>query len=573
MPFSMRRTLIILLVLWLLSALAACATATSLGSQRVAAGEIATPTATAAAVAAAASTPTVTSTPEPTPYRLAVTEEVLARFPSLARALAADRTIALERFGTAEEACAALSAGKVDGAVYEGTSLLPAMLVREEPYAAVAYALAPTEATRAALESAARGQVYGLTLVVGDDGAAVAELLGVAELPASAVRAEGWEAAREHVATHQGAWSLIPWEAVDHRVRVQHVDGIGLDPRDLAGYPLLRRVWFSPSAAPAPESLAQALADLAYAAPTTVELVAVGDIMLGRVVGEHIQEDGARYPFANEGIQALLAGADLTIGNLECPISDRGTPEVKEYTFRAAPAAIEGLQDAGMDVLSLANNHLGDYGPDATRDTLRLLDEAGITVVGAGQNVTEARQARVVEVDGLRIAFLAYNQVGPYSFAAGENSPGHAWMDAEVMASAVRAARAEADMVVVSCHWGYEYALYASAQQQELAQGLMEAGADLVIGHHPHVVQGLAFGEKGLAFFSLGNFVFDINMGQESLEGAAVRVLLDASGIKTWELVPYELVGSRPRLLSAEDGAHITDRMLRVTQEQGLLPR
>ncbi|MHB0859339.1 MAG: CapA family protein [Anaerolineae bacterium] len=417
------------------------------------------------------------------------------------------------------------------------------------------------------MKSAVRGEISAGTLVLGDGEAALAELFGVAVPPPDAVQVEGWEAAREYVATHQSAWSFIPWNAVNFRVRTQRVDGVLPDPRALQDCPLLRQIWFSQSNTTPPPGLAALLADLAYKAPATVGIVAVGDIMLGRVVGEYIQEEGVHYPFENQGIQTLLAGADIAFGNLECPISERGAPVDKQYTFRADPATLDSLLFAGMDVLSLANNHLGDYGRDATRDTLQLLEETGIVAVGAGHNITEARQARIVESEGLRTAFLAYNQGPPLAFAADEDHPGHAWMDPETMTRDVQAAREKADLVIVSCHWGIEYALHPNAQQQALAQGLMDAGADLVIGHHPHVVQGLAFGGGGLMLFSLGSFVFDINMGTESLEGAALRCLLDASGIKAWELLPYQMVRSRPSLLSPEEGAHIIERMLRVTDE------
>jgi len=311
---------------------------------------------------------------------------------------------------------------------------------------------------------------------------------------------------------------------------------------------------------------------LYYAVPPTAELVAVGDIMLSRLVGERIAELGANYPFEAEGMQALLSEADIAFGNLECPVSDRGTKQDKGYEFRADPAVIAGLTWAGFDVLSLANNHTGDYADLALTDTLKLLDEAKIVSVGAGHTITEAHQAKIVTANGLRVAFLAYNQIGPDWFAATADSPGSAFFDSARMAADVQAARQVADLVAVSCHWGVEYTPYPNASQQKLARELTAAGAGLILGHHPHVVQGVGYEKDALITYSLGNFVFDQG-GEETSEGVVLRCTLDTSGVKTWELLPFWIDKSQPTLLDAEKGAPILDRIWKVTQEQGVLPK
>lgn len=139
------------------------------------------------------------------------------------------------------------------------------------------------------------------------------------------------------------------------------------------------------------------------------------------------------------------------------------------------------------------------------RDTLRHLSEAGLTVVGAGETADEAHAPRIVEAGGLRLAFLAYNQVPPESFAATATRPGHAWMDVGRMTAAVAAAREVADLVIVSCHWGIEYSAYPTASQARIAQALADAGAHLIVGHHPHVVQGVHYHADAFTAYSLGN--------------------------------------------------------------------
>ena len=449
-----------------------------------------------------------------------------------------------------------------------------AILLREEPYVVAVHPLFPEEeVSKAELVALASGQDESHGMVVGDSGRAARELLGLERLPSNTILMPDWLRAKEHVATHVGTWALLPWEAVDFRVRILSIEGFRPGPTGSDDYPLVRRLWLTQQA-PAPQSLVDALLQaLRYEPPPTAELVAVGDIMLDRLVRELIEENTVFYPFEGEGIQSLLSGADIAFANLECPISDRGTRQDKGYEFRADPEVVEALVDVGLDVLSLANNHTGDYADLALTDTIRLLTEAGIVFVGAGRNITEAHQAKIVQANGLRIAFLAYNQIGPDYFAATETSPGTAFMDPKRMVAAVKAARQRADVVVVSCHWGIEYTPYPNASQQELAQTLVDAGATLIIGHHPHVVQGLGYGQGAFTAYSLGNFVFDQGFSEETSQGLVLRFFLDASGVKMVEFLPVRITDCQPAVMSPEDGAPLLERIMSVTEEQGALPR
>ncbi|MEX0781299.1 MAG: CapA family protein [Dehalococcoidia bacterium] len=288
--------------------------------------------------------------------------------------------------------------------------------------------------------------------------------------------------------------------------------------------------------------------------PGPLTLVAVGDMMLARSVGQRVLSDGPEVVFG-EAVAAILREADLAIGNLECAVSERGEPQPKGYTFRAPPAAVEALELAGFDMVSLANNHALDYGPDALHDTVMHLEDRGIRAVGAGPDLPAASAATILERGGLRIAFVGLVDVPPEgpgfsrdTWEAGPDSWGVAWADEETVRAAVAAAAESADIVVALLHFGFEYHTTPSAAQRTLAHTAIDAGASLVIGTHPHVLQEVEEYGGGLIAYSLGNFVFDGFDGTAN-DSAILRVTLEADAVLAWELVPVELVDNGlPRL-------------------------
>jgi len=530
-------------------------------------------------------TPTLTPTPSPTalpspsptprPLTLAVDRHIYELNEAFFSLLPAqhNRLVVLP-YASQDQSDDALATRLASWAVHwTSQATQDAILLREEPYVVAVHPLLPyDEVTKAELIALASGQDSSCRMVVGDSGRAARELLGVKRLGPDTLVMPDWQRAKEYVATHQGTWALLPWETVDFRVRALPIDGVRPDPSDLDGYPLTRRLWLTQQV-PAPQPLIDALLDAVhYEPPPIIDLVAVGDIMLDRHVREMIEENTVLYPFEGEGIRPLLSQADIAFANLECPISDRGTRQDKGYEFRAAPEVVEGLVSVGLDVLSLANNHTGDYADLALTDTMHYLDQAGIVFVGAGHNITEAHQAKIVEANGLRMAFLAYNEIGPNYFAATEDSPGSAFMEPERMVADVQAARQKADLVLVSCHWGIEYTPYPNASQQKVAQMLADAGATLIIGQHPHVAQGLRYHQNTFTTYSLGNFIFDQGFSEETSQGLALHCLLDASGIKTAEFFPVYISQCQPGVMSPEDGAPVLERVMSVTEEQDALP-
>lgn len=282
-----------------------------------------------------------------------------------------------------------------------------------------------------------------------------------------------------------------------------------------------------------------------------VTLAAVGDIMLARSVGEQALAKGPSVVFA--GVQPELSSADLTVGNLETSISDEGTPAAKGYTFRAPPATVNALTAGGFDVVSQANNHALDYGPVALADTRRLVEGQGILVVGAGADLAQAGQPAIVERNGLRVAFLGFVDTqaeGSYNeanWAATATSPGVAWATPDAITTTVRAAKARADLVVVMLHAGIEYASTPSPSQQSLAEAAIDAGASLVLGAHPHVLQPVVRYHGGVIAYSLGNFVFD-GFDPPANTTAIFDAVLTPAGVESWKLLPVSIVDGLPVL-------------------------
>jgi len=210
---------------------------------------------------------------------------------------------------------------------------------------------------------------------------------------------------------------------------------------------------------------------------------------------------------------ALMRSSDILMINNEFAFSDRGSPlPGKLYTFRAATENVHILHDMGVDIVSVANNHIYDYGTDAFLDTLETLRLAGIPYVGAGINRYEAMQAQYFHAGGMKVAFLAANDIErAWVPQAGEGTPGTLrCFDDEDLLEAIAIARANADWVIVYLHWGVEYATMRQQRQVDLAHLLIDSGVDILIGAHPHVLQGIEFYGNAPIVYSLGNFWFNI---------------------------------------------------------------
>jgi poly-gamma-glutamate capsule biosynthesis protein CapA/YwtB (metallophosphatase superfamily) len=320
--------------------------------------------------------------------------------------------------------------------------------------------------------------------------------------------------------------------------------------------------------------------------PTAVwTMVAGGDIMLDRGVAKAvtIEKKGVDFPFSggtaritgrhccsslgwptvvavrtgNTGaVRSLLQSADLAVANFENPAPDDFKYHTGGTVFSANPRLIAGLKDAGIDYVSLGNNHIGDAGPNGLLQTLANLDKYGIRHSGAGKNLAAARAPAIMTVDGVKVAILSYDTIAK-NYAAGPNKPGSAQLSASVVKQDVGAARkAGARLVIVYPHWGTEYSPRPFSAEQALAHAVIDAGADMIIGNHAHWVGAMEIYKGHPIWYALGNFVFDQTWSEPTSEGLLLEMTFRGTKLVQVRLQPTVILdGAQPNLLDpAGDG-------------------
>jgi len=384
------------------------------------------------------------------------------------------------------------------------------------------------------------------------------------------------------LASDEGGLGLLPLEAGDYHVRslaldgIDMVRGVGLS----EDYPLVNRLWLTinqEAVAESPPSMrtdVQGLVDLlrghfqAQAAPRPIRLLATGDIIPARCVyARHLAYQDFRHAFL--ATADVLRAADITVGSLDASLSDAGQPIGCTPTFSLlAPArSIEGLTFAGFDVLTVASNHAKDCGASACGDqafleTLANLETAGIAAVGGGRNLAEARSARVLTVNGVRFAFLGYDDIGSSDYGATADSPGTAPLAFGTLGEDVARARQEADVVIVLNHWGTEYTSVPTGRQRGLAREAVNAGATLVIGNHPHWPQAVEFLEGGFVSYALGNFVFDQDWSLETQQGVVMEAIFHGARLVSVRFLPIHIHDMhQPQWAEPAEGESILARM------------
>jgi poly-gamma-glutamate synthesis protein (capsule biosynthesis protein) len=289
---------------------------------------------------------------------------------------------------------------------------------------------------------------------------------------------------------------------------------------------------------------------------------AVGDIMLAGRWAATIRKNGYDAPFRK--VAAELKTGDVTIANLESPIA-RGGKEFtgKKFRFRAEPELAGALKKSGINLVTLANNHTMDFGGQALVETIRNLESVGIARIGAGETLTEARKMALFTIKGKKFAFLGYSLTQPVEFFAGRNRPGTAPGFDKIYVEDISRARQEADYVIVSFHWGTEGGSEIQPYQRRIAHTAIDAGADVIIGHHPHVLRGIERYKAGIVFYSLGNFAF-ASKGKSADAGLMVRLRF-SEGKREAELLPLDIlhrrVGFQPQRVSGKTAAGIIEQL------------
>ncbi len=287
--------------------------------------------------------------------------------------------------------------------------------------------------------------------------------------------------------------------------------------------------------------------------PATTTLIFGGDVMLSRVVGQKMEKyNDFTWPFRK--VVDIFKNADLAIINLESPFTYGGSHRVEtgSFSFDADPRSVEGMQLAGIDLVSLANNHFGNQGQQGMRDTFDVLKNAGITQAGGGLDRVSAHQPQIIERNGITFGFLGYGYPEDL-YVATDSLVGIASMDVNQAKVDIKNLREHVDVVIVLMHAGTEYVAEPNWQQKEFAHAVIDAGADAVIGHHPHWVQQTEIYQAKPILYSLGNLVFDQMWSTETQQGALARLVYKDKDLQQIEIIPVRIRDyGQPELITDE---------------------
>lgn len=286
-----------------------------------------------------------------------------------------------------------------------------------------------------------------------------------------------------------------------------------------------------------------------------------GDCLLAN---HYVTAAGENIHWAFEGFEELRR-PDIAMVNLECPVTLRGKKVRKPFNFRMHPRFIAVLKEAGIDIVNIANNHIFDYGRVGLFDTIAYLDSAGMMCVGAGRNNAEAHRPVIIEASGKRIGFLGYYRGGEAPAATG-NRPGVAQRKIALIRTDIRGLkeRDSVDYVVVNLHWGNEKSAAPQRWQIELAHDIIDAGADAIIGHHPHWLQGIERYKTGVIAYSLGNLIFGGN-SRGRYDTGLFEIMLTPSGPR-FNFIPVRVVDWKAIVLTGAEAEGLLRYVRRLSR-------
>ncbi len=297
-------------------------------------------------------------------------------------------------------------------------------------------------------------------------------------------------------------------------------------------------------------------------------IIASGDTMMGSWAEDVISDSGYAYPF--QRITPLIGDADIFFTNLEAPFGTTGQPFEKKFNFQVKPDLVNVLLAGNINLVSLANNHTMDYGPDCLKETIETLDKHQIKYAGAGLNLKEARKSAILSISNKKVGFLSYSLTFPEEFWATDTTAGTCFPWEEFTMADVKALKDSCDFVIVSCHWGQELRDTPKDYQKELAHKLIDNGADLILGHHPHVVQGIEFYKDKFIAYSLGNFIFG-SYSESARDSFLLKTIVQDDNQMTAQIVPInvynKVVDFRPEPLDGLQKKQFLDKMRRLSLE------
>jgi|GEM_PF-1935879 len=358
------------------------------------------------------------------------------------------------------------------------------------------------------------------------------------------------------------AMAFIPLSQLDISVKLLNLDGISWE--NQANYPIRKNIYIDGHINAASEITNYIKEN--YTTPEINTLLSVGDIMMGRYVGVKINRSGdPLHSFTY--VSDIIAAPDLTFAQLETPIAPT------EYTSEgmilvAQPDTVTGLTESGIDIVSISGNHFGDAHHSGMEDTFRILEENNIKHVGAGSNLEDAWQPEFINIGKTKIGFITFVSIMPASYGAGENTPGSAWIDLDSdedfnqVITVIQELDTQCDILVTGFHWGTEYTPNPTSNQVKFAHAAVDAGADLIVGTHPHVVQADEIYNDTYIIYSLGNFIMDQMWSEETREGVLMYSYIYDDEIISIDLVPTQIMDySQVRVMDLEEGKYIIDRI------------
>jgi poly-gamma-glutamate synthesis protein (capsule biosynthesis protein) len=300
-------------------------------------------------------------------------------------------------------------------------------------------------------------------------------------------------------------------------------------------------------------------------------VIAVGDVMMGKIAQSFIHEQGLDYPFAR--VRNELSKHDIAFANLEAPISSRGREKVKKmYRLRVNPAAARALVPSGLDVVSLANNHMMDFGETALADTVKHLDSWRIKHAGGGADLEEAREPARFVAAGTEVVFLAYCAWYPAPIHARKDRAGVAPLDRDLILEDIRKHKREDNVVLVSLHWGVQHTDRATRGQVRLAHDIIDTGADAILGHHPHRPQEVEIYNGGPIAYSLGNFLFGY-YNKIYRNNIALVLEFEGSSLASARILPIAGKNGRirfqPHVLTGGEGLAVLKHVARISKRFG----
>lgn len=301
----------------------------------------------------------------------------------------------------------------------------------------------------------------------------------------------------------------------------------------------------------------------------TLRISLVGDILLDRAVAQYIENNDVDYPW--EKATSIFGASDLVLGNLETSVGIGGQIDInKQYTFQSKPETLKGMVNAGVHGVAIANNHILDYGQEGFVQTLNYLDAYGIKYAGGGKNIEVALKPVVWEMKGMKIGFLAFSRViYDVSWYATEKRPGilSAYDHyTKQVSETISKAREQVDFLIVSVHWGKELAQYPEQDEIKLGRMMIDSGADVIMGHHPHVLQGIEFYKNKPIVYSLGNFVFS-STSQLSRTSMIFNLEIGPEGILNSYVIPVKINHCQPTPVEGKEGEEVIGILNAISQQ------